>query len=179
MITNDSDTIGLLAGSAVVSALVGGVISNWHSYRLKRKELIASATRSALARVEMYYRIRRRTDDRSDQIKIRDSFHSIQADNDYYISLLYSESPWLGDTYVMFIAALKKETMPLLQQAWDESPMGPSAKLENTIKPNHVLIEKYRNQFATDSKRYFNPLARSWMWLRYTFRKFIKDNRYG
>jgi hypothetical protein len=158
------------------SAVVGTLLSNFHSARLKRKELVAAATKSALRRVEMYYRVLRRTKQEEDSVAIRDIFHEVQEENDYYRSLLSIESVWLGEAYRRFIAALKRETMPKIQNAWDIEPLGPGAKLQNVSHPDVQLLI---DQFTKDSKRFFNPLMRFLMRIRYMLRKYIKGDGYG
>jgi hypothetical protein len=164
--------ITLLLGSAVV----GTILSNFHTTRLKRKELIAGATKSALRRVEMYYRVLRRTGEEDDAVAIRNLFHEVQEENDYYKSLLSIESVWHGALYGRFIEALKRETMSKIQAAWDREPLGPGAKLQGVGHPD---VAKFVEQFTRDSKRLFNPFLRLWMRARHWFRKHIKDDGYG
>lgn len=164
--------IVLLLGSSVIGAL----LSNLNATRLKRKELIAGATKSALRRVEMYYRVLRRNDTAEDAKQIRDTFHDIQEENEYYKSLLSIESVWLGAAYGDFIAALKRETMPLIQQAWDDKPFGAGAQLQNV---KHPEVKSYVDRFALDSKRLFNPIMRLVSRFKHALRKHIKDNGYG
>lgn len=163
--------IVLLLGSAVA----GTILSNFQATRLKRKELIAEATKSALRRAEMYYRVVRRTNDVGDETSIRDTFHSVQEDNDYYASLLSIESVWLGELYERFIQAIKSETMARIQDAWDAKPLGPGAQVQDLPKPD---VSTYVKQFTKDSKRFFNPIMRPWMRFRHIVRKRIKDDGY-
>lgn len=172
------DTVQLLTtitGSAVIGTIAGAVIANYGKVRLEQKKLIAGATKSALKRVEMYYRVRRRTSESTDTIALRDQFHLIQEENSYFSSLLYAEAPWLGVAYDKFIVALKRQTTSLHQMAWDEDPIGPSGSL---IDIQHPQVEKYREQFAKDSKRFFNPIMRAWMRIKYSLRKLFKESTY-
>jgi len=172
----NTDTILTILGVLLGSTLLGQFLSNRHSVRMNRKELIAGATKSALRRVEMYYRVRRRNANGSDDSDIRNVFHDVQEENDYYRSLLTVESVWLGASYEGFIAALKRETMPLIQDAWDSKPFGPGAKLQD-IK--HPQVEHLRAQFARDARRYLNPVVRPLMRIRYWLRKYVGDDGYG
>lgn len=167
--------ITTIAGSAVIGTIAGAVIANLGKTRLEQKKLIAGATRSALKRVEMYYRVRRRSADASDSVAIRDMFHSIQEENSYYSSLLYAEAPWLGEEYEKFVGALKRKTAPLIQLAWSEQSFGPDGALASIQHPD---VEKYRMQFAKDSKRFFNLAMRLFMRVRFMLRKVFKDSVY-
>lgn len=171
-----NETMGQIIALLLGSAVIGTLISNLHTTRLKRKELIAGATKSALRRVEMYYRVLRRTDNIEDIKTIRNLFHEVQEENDYYKSLLSIESVWLGHNYGRFIDALKKETMSKIQDAWDKDPLGPSAKLQNI---SHPIIKNYVEQFSKDSRRLFNPIMRFVMRVRHVLRRFIKSDGYG
>jgi hypothetical protein len=164
-----------LAAALFSSALLGALASNWQKTRSSRKETVAEATKSALRRVEMYYRVLRRRASREDDSDLRDLFHTIQEDNSYFTALLSIESPWLGRSYQRFTAALKKETEPLLQEAWAKS-FGPSAELKDK---KHPKVQKYIEQFTKDSRRFFNPILRIWMRIKYWLRKYIKDDGYG
>lgn len=155
------------------SSLLAAFASNNHGNRQKRKGVVAGATKSALRRVEMYYRVRRRLTDESDDRALRDMFHEIQEENDYYLSLLQIESPWLGHAYEQFLGALKRKLLPLMHTAWEEKGKGPGAKVADG--PD---IKKYVNQFAKDSRRLFNPIMRPLQRGRYTLRKYFKETVY-
>lgn len=172
---DNTQLITTIASSAVIGTIAGAVIANLGKTRLEQKKLIAGATRSALKREEMYYRVRRRTTEASDEVILRDMFHAVQEENSYYSSLLYAEAPWLGTEYDKFITAIKRETTPLIQQAWNEESIGPGGSLSSAQKPD---VEKYRQQFAKDSKRFFNPFMRIFMRLRFMLRKIFKDSVY-
>ena len=175
MDTDTTQLVTTIASSAVIGTIAGAIIANLGKTRLEQKKLLAGATRSALKRVEMYYRVRRRTNEPSDEILLRDMFHAIQEENDYYSSLLYTEAPWLGTEYDKFITALKRETTTLIQQAWNDTPIGPSGALSNILHPE---VNKYREQFAKDSKRFFNPVMRALMRIRFMLHNIFKDSIY-
>lgn len=74
---NNSEIITTLLVSLLSSAVLASVIKNIQDQATKHRELVAAASKSVFKRVEMYYRIRRRTKNTSDIIKIRDMFHQI------------------------------------------------------------------------------------------------------
>lgn len=165
--------IGIVAGST----LLGAFATNWQAARQKRKEMVAGATKSALRRVEMYYRVRRRRADKSDDIVLRDMFHDIQEENDYYIALLEMESPWLGDAYRRFLTALKLELQPFMTSAWKPAESGgPDVQLLTESKPD---VDRLVRCFAKDGRRLFNPTMRTIARVRFSLRKIFKDDPYA
>lgn len=151
-----------LLGSAVLAA----VVKNSQAQSAKHKELVAAASKSVFKRVEMYYRIRRRTKDTADVIKIRDTFHQIQEENEYYRVLLATESKWHGERYGFYISAIKKLTEQETQEAWKQKPFGPDAEVKPEHRPNHKRIDELSMQFAKDSRRLMNPFMRILMRIR-------------
>lgn len=151
-----------LLGSAVLAA----VVKNSQAQSAKHKELVAAASKSVFKRVEMYYRIRRRTKDIADVIKIRDTFHQIQEENEYYRVLLVAESKWHGERYALYIGAIKKLTEQETQEAWKQKPFGPDAEIKPEHRPDHKRIDELSMQFAKDSRRLMNPFMRIWMRIR-------------
>lgn len=163
--------ITIIAGSSFLAALA----SNWQESRSKRKTMVADAIQSALKRVEMYYRVRRRNKNGSEDDRLRDLFHDIQEDNDHKIALLDMESPWLGAAYRSFLGALKRELAPFMKAAWAKDGDGPDVQLQLESRPD---IDKYVRLFSKDARRLFNPLTRPFMRLRYSLRKLFKENPY-
>jgi hypothetical protein len=102
-------TATLLVG-VLGSSVLASVVKNSQAQSAKHKELVAAASKSVYKRVEMYYRIRRRTKDGADVIRIRDLFHQVQEENEYYRVLLTTESKWHGERYGLYIKAIKKLT---------------------------------------------------------------------
>jgi hypothetical protein len=156
------ELLAALIGSSVLVALV----KNSQENERKHKELIASASKSVFKRVEMYYRIRRRTTNREDIIDIRNHFHDIQEENEYYKTLLVTESKWHGGRYALYITAIRKLTATQTEQAWTQRPFGPNATVSPQDRPNHARINELSMQFAKDSRRLANPFMRIWMRLR-------------
>lgn len=151
------------------SAVLTAVVKNSQVQAAKHKELVAAASKSVFKRVEMYYRIRRRTKDASDVIKIRDTFHQIQEENEYYRVLLATESKWHGERYALYINAIKELTKGQTQEAWKQRPFGPDAEVKSEHRPNHKRIDELSMQFAKDSRRLMNPFMRPWMRIRHSW----------
>ena len=158
-------TVTLLMG-LLSSAVLAAVVKNSQAQAAKHKELVAAASKSVFKRVEMYYRIRRRTKDAADIINIRDMFHHIQEENEYYRVLLAAESKWHGERYAFYIKAIKELTEQQTQEAWKQRPFGPDAEIKPEHRPNHARINELSMQFAKDSRRLMNPLMLGWMRFR-------------
>jgi len=163
---SDLQLVATLLIALLSTAVLAAVVKNSQAQATKHKELVAAASKSVFKRVEMYYRIRRRTKDFSDVIKIRDTFHKIQEENEYYRVLLATESKWHGERYALYISAIKKLTKQQTEEAWKQKPFGPDAEVKPEHRPDHKRIEELSMQFAKDSRRLMNPLMRPLMRLR-------------
>lgn len=170
-----SDTLLTILTVVVGSSLLATLASNWQESRLKRKAMVADAIQSALKRVEMYYRVRRRSPDGSDDIKLRDRFHDIQEENDHHIALLEMESPWAGYVYRSFLSALKRVLAPYMEKAWGQEGGGPTVQLKDEERPS---VDKYVRLYAYDGRRLLNPFMHAQMRCRFLLRKIFKDNPY-
>ncbi len=154
--------LSLILGSSLLVALV----KNAQNKSAEHKKLVADASKSVLKRVEMYYRIRRRTEDKDDVIAIRNLFHQIQEENEYYKTLLISESKWHGERYALYISAIQELTAEETRKAWRQRPFGPDAEIRPEHRPNHIRINRLSLQFAKDTRRLMNPMMRIVMRLR-------------
>lgn len=154
--------LAIILGSSVLAVIV----KNSQANQLKHKKIIAEASKSVLKRVEMYYRIRRRTKNADDIIAIRNMFHQVQEENEYYQTLLASESKWHGERYALYIQAIQRLTRDQTRDAWKQKPFGPDAEIKKEDRPNHVRIHELSMQFAKDSRRLMNPLMRIFMRMR-------------
>lgn len=163
---NYIEVVATLLIALLSSAVLAAVVKNSQAQATKHKELVAAASKSVFKRVEMYYRIRRRTKDNADVINIRNMFHQIQEENEYFRVLLVAESKWHGERYALYIKAIKKLTEQQTREAWKQRPFGPDAEVKPEHRPNHARIEELSMQFAKDSRRLMNPFMRLWMRLR-------------
>jgi uncharacterized GH25 family protein len=156
------NALSLLLGSSLLVA----VLNNSRKASIEHKKLVAEASKSVLKRVEMYFRIRRRTKDTSDVIAIRNSFHQIQEENEFYKALLISESKWHGERFALYITAIQKLTAQQTRDAWKQRPFGPDAEIKPEQQPNLKRINELSLQFAKDSRRLMNPVMRILMRIR-------------
>lgn len=156
--------ITILLGSSILATIFAGHFKR----ETEKRKIVAEATKSALSRVEMYYRVRRRFENKEDETSIRDKFHSIQEENDYYKSLLLAESQWFGVCYAKFLQCVKDATNKKINQAWQKAGEGPGAVLDGD---DHIIIANLTNKFAKDSKKYtttrWRVLKHIWhVWLK-------------
>jgi hypothetical protein len=150
-----------LLAAVLSGSLIGGVISYYKTSRMRRKQVVAEAFETALARVELLYKVRRRTKDKNllpqDELAIRNEIHLVQQKTDYYIGILNAESAWYGERYERLVRLVKIATEDLLRAAWKEEPQGVGVELKDAKHPQLVTARK---NFIRDTRRYFNPLKR-------------------
>lgn len=164
---NENYTFSINILSALLgSSLLVAILNNSRKASIEHKKLIAEASKSVLKRVEMYYRIRRRTKLIDDTITIRNMFHQIQEENEYFKILLICESKWHGGRYSLYISAIQKLTYEQTQKAWKQKPFGPDAEIDSKHRPNHKRINELSFQFAKDTRRLMNPIMRILMRIR-------------
>lgn len=150
-----------LASAALAGGLLTGLVNYTKSQRARRRRIVAEAVEVAFDRVEILYKIRRRPIDPAllakDELAIRDEMHRIQSKTEYYIAILSSESVWFGACYEKLISEIKKQTEPLLQEAWEQKPSGVGIKLKTAKHPD---LKAVRKEFILETQRYFSPLRR-------------------
>lgn len=161
-LTSALNLLSLILGSSLLVA----VLNNSRKASIKHKKLVAEASKSVLKRVEMYYRIRRRTEETNDVMTIRNHFHQTQEENEFYKTLLISESKWHGERYVLYISAIQKLTGKKIQEAWTQKPYGPNVEVKPKERPDIERIKELSLQFAKDTRRLMNPFMRIYMRIR-------------
>lgn len=150
----------MVLGSSVIAALINNFVSGYRNKRMERKELVAKANASILKRVELCYRIRRRT--KGEDATVKNLAHDIQEENEYYKSLLMVESRWYGKRYSLYLSSIRNLTGEAMKKAW-QMDGDPSVVMESSIKLDHKKIEELSDQFSLDSRRFLCPLKRAWM----------------
>jgi hypothetical protein len=164
---NDNIVVALNALALLIgSSLLAAILNNSRKASIEHKKLVADASKSVTKRVEMYYRIRRRTKESEDVIAIRNHFHQIQEENAYYKNLLISESKWHGERYILYISAIQRLTADCTREAWKQRPFGPDVVIKPDEQPDMKRVNELSLQFAKDSRRLMNPVMRIIMRLR-------------
>jgi len=153
--------LSIVAGSSVLVTFIKNRQINARAHQ----KLVSEASKSALKRAEMYYIIRRRTKSNEDVVAIRNAFHTIQEENNYYKTLLMSESKWHGERYGLYVAAIQRVTGDKIRKAWKQKA-GPDVEVKLGDRPDSQEIDRLANQFSKDCRRLINPLMRVWMRLR-------------
>ena len=161
----------VLLFSAAVSASVSLCVALFTHQRevlFKRKELVSLAYQTALARVEMLYRIRRRSTDKrheeSDKMDIRNRFHKVQEDTTYYSTILTLESERLGEAYNKLIRKIGQEIGEKTQLAWrgDDGITKSQADIFDM-----AIIKKEEDAFLKEASRFTSGFwRRLHIWLR-------------
>ena len=174
VITNTATVVLGLITAALAGGLLTGFVNYTQNQRARRRRVIAEAVEIAFDRVEMLYKVRRRPINATllaqDEVNIRDDMHRIQSKTEYYITILSSESAWLGSCYEKLINEIKRQTEPLLQEAWGQKPKGVGIKLKGAGHPD---LKNARRQFILEILRYFNPLKRIYFASMFRLRRFI------
>lgn len=156
-----SITTEQLLAATLSGSLVGGLISYYKTSRMRQKQVVAEAFETALARVELLYKVRRRTDNKEllaeDELAIRNEMHAMQQKTEYYIGVLNAESGWFGASYEKLVGSVKAATENLFRDAWKKQPKGVGAELKGAKHPQITLARK---EFIKDTQRYFNPIKR-------------------
>ena len=134
---------------------MGALVTHRREIRFKRKDLVASAYKTVIARVEMLYRIRRRSSDpnhkESDAMRIRDKFHEIQEDTEYYATMLSLECEKLGKKYEDFVTATKEQTSEEMKSAWSSKG---DVSGGNKYTFDRSCLHPTENEFLEEAKRF-------------------------
>lgn len=133
---------GLVAGSAVIAALLTHYLGQSERERNKRRKLYAEAIQAALGWREMLYRVRRRQSGSDDERAITLLFHDLQERLDYYDGLIWSHSPSLGRSYRKLVKQIRNASQPLIQEAWKNNPIKPQ-----DYDPSALKNPKFKKQF--------------------------------
>lgn len=161
--TSAATVIVSLFAATLAGGLLTGLVSYTKSQRARRRRIIAEAVQTAFDRAEIAYKLLRRPTDPTllaqDDLDIRNEMHHIQSKTEYYIAILSSESVWLGACYEKLINEIKRQTKPLMQDAWTQKPKGVGVKLENSVP---IDLTTARKEFILEVQRYFNPIRRAW-----------------
>ncbi|HWI05993.1 MAG TPA: hypothetical protein VNT54_00580 [Solirubrobacteraceae bacterium] len=139
----------LIAAAATLSVTLlkalGWLISG---PRDRRRQLYGQAYEDAMGWLEMVYRIRRRANtDEADRALV-ERFHTLQERINHHRGWLGSESKYLARSYCRLVDAIKRETEPLIQAAWDDDGRGPRIKTPND--DGHPNVEDESLRFLAD-----------------------------
>jgi hypothetical protein len=148
IIAEFKDVVPLIV--ALVAAAVALTVAALNMYLNRadrRRDLYSAAYRAALAWVELFYRVRRR--DKDNPRELVALFHQAQEDIDYHQGWLTTESAELGRAYATFVAKVKAETRPLIQQAWTEDPCDLATGMD-VLDGDRPDVETAKRQFLSD-----------------------------
>lgn len=149
---------GVIAGSAVIAAIITHYLGQNERERNNRRKLYAEALQSALGWREMLYRVRRRQKGKDDEKTITELFHDLQEKLDYYDGLIWSHSKSLGRSYRKLVKKVKLTTQPLIREAWENDPIPPQEYDPSKLK--NPTFTKELNAFMDDVVRQTKPRYR-------------------
>lgn len=122
----DWEPLVTIAGTGAVTALIA-LLSAWLGWRTarhtERRKLYAEATKAAVAWAELVYRVRRRGSNDPDVVRpLVQRFHEAQEQITFHEAWIGSESEQMAASYKKLVSDIKKETLPLINEAWKEAP---------------------------------------------------------
>jgi hypothetical protein len=138
----------IAAAGALLLAILRALTWIINAPRDRRRDLYGRAYQDAMAWLEMLYRIRRRGNDDSSDRELVERFHSAQERIDHHRGWLGSESRYLARSYCRLVRAIKHETEPLIQAAWQQPGRPPGQPTSDDER--HPMIEQYSLDFLTD-----------------------------
>lgn len=136
--------VGIVLTSALVSAVVTALAGQWAAVRQARRARYSDVVATLVARMELPYRIRRRTDDEPATLAtIRDMFHTSQE-------RVVVDQAWVAADSAKVLEAWKAVRDKLdpwvrdrAQEAWTHDPItgGAAMNLEPPLPPPDIDIE--------------------------------------
>lgn len=146
-----------LTGTLLV-AVIGAWATLASTKRENRRVLYSEAVRAALAWEEMVFRVRRRSEDQTQELIAR--FHKMQDDLAYYSAWIGSDSKSMRRSYQRLVGSVKSETEQLITRAWEEQLRKPPGnKLPDDAMPN---LGDVTDPFLNDVRAHLSP----WIWPR-------------
>lgn len=162
----------LAAGVAGVFALVGIVTNLAATRRDRRRELYAQAYRTALALVEMVYRLR--TADPDNARSLADHYHQIHEDINFHQGWIESESEEMGRAYRRLLLRIRAETEDLMRDGWSalRQRLAQSSPLPlGIVSGGHPNVTAAKRQFLADMSAYLRWTGQSELRDRYSDRE--------
>ena len=158
----------LAAGVAGVFALIGIFASLLASRKDRRRELYAEAYRTALAMVEMVYRVRRAGSDNSRDLA--DRFHQIHEDINFHQGWIETESEHMGRAYRRLILRIHAETKLAIKQGWMALRTSTPEAVQ-ALSGDHPDVTAAKTQFLADVSSHLSLLKRDDLRERYSDRE--------
>jgi hypothetical protein len=160
------DWIPIAAVVAGAFSLIGIALNRYVDRRDRRRTLYAEAYKSAVAWVEMLYRVRRRDPDRPYELAVQ--FHEIQESIDFHQGWIDAEHVALGRAYRRLVAEIKRLTFDEIKQAWRSPPCDPNDgfSLEAEV---HPPVAEAKGTFIADLRDHMSlrPWRRQALMRRY------------
>lgn len=136
---------------AGVFALVGILANQAASRRDRRREMYADAYRTALAMVEMVYRLRGVG---ADNVRdLADQFHQIHEDLNFHQGWIETQSEAMGRAYRRLVLSIRSETREPINEGWHAARSlteDTSGARLGLVEANHPDVKDAKRQFLSD-----------------------------
>jgi hypothetical protein len=157
------------AAVAGVFALAGIFTNLAASRRDRRRELYADAYKTALAMVEMVYRLRGAGPDNLRDLA--DHFHQIHEEINFHQGWIETESPEMGRAYRRLILSIRAETREPINEGWKalrELPTDKSIARLGVVSGDHPDVTAAKRQFLADVSAHLSWTRRDELRDRYS-----------
>lgn len=157
----------IAAVATIVTSLLAVAASRIAAVRERRRVLYGEAVQAALAWQELLYRVRRRRDNGAAVKDVVDHFHDAQDRLTYYQGWVGSDSKFLARSYRVLVFRIKRETQPLIQNAWQQ-PVREVETLGTSPDEAHPVIEEALQAFLLDARAHLSlqPWRKFGVWWR-------------
>jgi hypothetical protein len=158
------------AGIAGVFALVGILATLVTTRRDRRRELYADAFRTALALVEMVYRVQRA--DAYNARAVADHYHQIHEDINFHQGWIESESEEMGRAYRRLLLSIRAETRASMREGWGDLRQLLAQQTGKRLGKSggHPNVTAAKRQFLEDVSDYLSWTRRKRVQDRYSER---------
>lgn len=142
--------VALIAAAATLGAQA---LVRLRENRDRRRTEYGKAFAAALGWAELPYRVGRRLSNEPDSCRpLIDSLHDAQHEILFHRGWLKTVSPDIADAYDALVDAIKQQTAPHLQAAWQREPAGPAAAA--------VLGAAYSIDVGAEQKAFIDAVRR-------------------
>ena len=122
--------VTLVAGSSLVTVVVGKLMDRGASAATARREGYARAAKALVAWNEYPYRIRRRTSNNADVVAdLVARGHSLQEELAAVHAWVAADAPWVGEVFAAVRNEMNAGVGPCCNEAWEAAPATTTAGL--------------------------------------------------
>lgn len=120
--------VTLVAGSSLVTVMVGKLMDHGAGAAIARREGYARAAKALVAWHEYPYRIRRRTSNNADVVaELVGRGHSLQEELAAVHAWVSTDAPWVGEVFAAVRNEMNASIGPCCKEAWETVPAATTA----------------------------------------------------